>query len=256
MKGRGTIFLGGPAAGEGGHRRGGERGGAGRAPTCTRASAAWPTTSRRTTSTPSRWARDIVGGLTARKEAALGRARSRRTRATTRARSGGIVPGEHPQGLRRARGDRAHRGRQPVPGVQGPLRTHPRHRLRAHHGLPGGDPRQQRRAVLGERAQGHALHRDVLPAARSPSCSCRTSPASSWARSTSRRASPRTGPRWSTRWPTPQVPKFTVIIGRQLRGRELRHVRPRLPAAPALDVAERAHLGDGRASRRRPCWPR
>ena len=33
---------------------------------------------------------------------------------------------------------------------------------------------------------------------------------------------------------------------RQLRGRQLRHVRPRLLAATALDVAERAHFRDGR----------
>ena len=31
-------------------------------------------------------------------------------------------------------------------------------------GMPGGHPRQQRRALLGERAQGHPLHRAVLPA--------------------------------------------------------------------------------------------
>ena len=31
-------------------------------------------------------------------------------------------------------------------------------------GYPVGHPRQQRRALLGERAQGHALHLDVLPA--------------------------------------------------------------------------------------------
>ena len=33
---------------------------------------------------------------------------------------------------------------------------------------------------------------------------------------------------------------------RLLRRRQLRHVRPRLRPAPALDVAQRAHLGDGR----------
>ena len=37
---------------------------------------------------------------------------------------------------------------------------------------------------------------------------------------------------------------------RLVRRRELRHVRPRLLAAPALDVAERAHLGDGRRAGR------
>ena len=42
------------------------------------------------------------------------------------------------------------------------------------------------------------------------------------------------------------VPKFTVIIGGSFRRRQLRHVRARLFAALPLDVAERAHLGDGR----------
>ena len=38
------------------------------------------------------------------------------------------------------------------------------------------------------------------------------------------------------------VPEVHRGHRRQLRRRQLRHVRPRLPAAPALDVAERAHL--------------
>ncbi len=37
---------------------------------------------------------------------------------------------------------------------------------------------------------------------------------------------------------------------RQLRRRKLRHVRPRVRTAPALDVAQRAHLGDGRSASR------
>ena len=37
---------------------------------------------------------------------------------------------------------------------------------------------------------------------------------------------------------------------RLVRRRQLRHVRPRLRAAPALDVAQRAHLGDGRRAGR------
>ena len=42
------------------------------------------------------------------------------------------------------------------------------------------------------------------------------------------------------------VPKFTVDHRRLVRRRQLRHVRPRLRAAVPVDVAERAHLGDGR----------
>ena len=43
-----------------------------------------------------------------------------------------------------------------------------------------------------------------------------------------------------------RVPKFTRDHRRQLRRRQLRHVRPRLLAALPVDVAERAHLGHGR----------
>mgnify|MGYP003693536745 CR=1 FL=1 len=43
-----------------------------------------------------------------------------------------------------------------------------------------------------------------------------------------------------------EVPKFTVVIGGSFGAGQLRHVRPRVLAAAALDVAERAHLGDGR----------
>ena len=45
--------------------------------------------------------------------------------------------------------------------VQGPVRRHPGLRLRPHLGLSGGHPRQQRRAVLGERPEGRAFHRTV-----------------------------------------------------------------------------------------------
>ena len=65
-------------------------------------------------------------------------------------------------------------------------------------------------------------------------------------RSTSAAASPRTAPRWCTPWRTAVVPKLHGRHRRLVRRRQLRHVRPRLRAAAALDVAERAHLGHGR----------
>jgi len=42
-----------------------------------------------------------------------------------------------------------------------------------------------------------------------------------------------------------QVPNFTVIIRRQLRRRQLRHVRPRLRIRACVSVAQCAHFGDG-----------
>ncbi len=52
------------------------------------------------------------------------------------------------------------------------------------------------------------------------------------------------------------VPKFTVITGGSFGAGQLRDVRPRVRAAPALDVAERAHLGDGRRAGGLACSPR
>ena len=46
------------------------------------------------------------------------------------------------------------------------------------------------------------------------------------------------------------VPKFTVIIGGSYGAGQLRHVRPRVQSALPLDVAERAHFGDGRRAGR------
>ena len=63
-------------------------------------------------------------------------------------------------------------------------------------GLPGGDPGQQRHPLFGDGAEGRALHRAGLPAHASRCCSCRTSPASWWARRRRPAASPRTAPRW------------------------------------------------------------
>ena len=51
-------------------------------------------------------------------------------------------------------------------------------------GYPVGDPREQRRPLRGELAEGRALHRARVQATRAASSSCRTSPASWSARST------------------------------------------------------------------------
>ena len=202
VKGRGTIFLGGPplvkaATGEevtaeelGGadvhadQRRGGPPGAGRRARDRDRAR------HRRRADQP--------------QGAPLGRRRARgpaaRPRGDRRDHSQ-----ELPQGVRRARGDRAARRRQPLPGVQGALRRDARHRVRPHHGLPGRHPGQQRRAVLGERAQGDALHRDVQPAqdpARVPA-EHHGVHSGQGVRAQGHRQGRR---RWSTRWRTRRSP--------------------------------------------------
>ena len=204
VKGRGTIFLGGPPLVKAATGEEVTRGGAGR-----RGRAHADQRRGRPLATDDAHAleiaRDIVSPLhraqgvpvggAGRRGAGLRPQGDRRRRAPQRA-----------QGLRRARGDRARRGREPLPRVQGPLRNHAGHRVRAHHGVPGrasspttacSSPRARSRPRTSSRCARCAASR---------SSSCRTSPASSWARSTSRRASPRTGPRWCTRWPTPRCP--------------------------------------------------
>ena len=59
---------------------------------------------------------------------------------------------------------RAPRRRQRVPRVQAAVRRYADHRLRPHHGIRNRDPLQQRRAVLGKRAESHTLHRSLLQA--------------------------------------------------------------------------------------------
>ena len=86
-------------------------------------------------------------------------------------------------------------------------------RVRARPRPPGRDPRQQRRAVLRERAEGRALRRAVRPARGSRCCSCRTSRAS-WSAARPRpAASPATARRWSPPVSCARVPKLTVIVG-------------------------------------------
>ena len=96
----------------------------------------------------------------------------------------GLIPDDHRHADRPARGDRAHRRRLALRRVQGALRRDARLRLGADRGLSGRDPREQRRPLRRVVAEGRALHRALLQAARSRSSSCRTSPASWSARST------------------------------------------------------------------------
>ena len=151
----------------------------------------------------------------------------------------------HPQALRRARGDRAHRRRQRLRRVQGPLRHDAGDRLRAPLGLSGRHRRQQRRPLLGVGAEGRALHRALRAATHPARVPAEHHRLHGRAEVRGRRHRPgrrQDGDRGVLR-------AGAEVHGdhrRQLRRRQLRHVRPRVQPALPVDVAERAHLGDGR----------
>ena len=149
------------------------------------------------------------------------------------------------QAVRRARGHRAARRRLALRRVQGALRR--------RRSSPGSRACTASWSASSPTTACCSRSRRSRPRTSS-SCatcaasrwsSCRTSPASWSASSTSAAASPRTARRWCTPWPTRSC-RSSRYHRRLVRRRQLRHVRPRLRAAAALDVAERAHLGDGR----------
>ncbi len=182
------------AAGEGGDRRGGERGGLGRR------RRPQPAIRRhrllRDRRRPCHRHRAPHRRQPQPREAALSRAAS----AARAALSGGgdlrHRAGRPAHALRRPRRHRAHRRRLRARRVQGALRPDAGLRLRPHPRLSRRHPRQQRHPVQRERAQGRALHRAGEPAQHSAASSCRTSPASWSAANTRPEASPRTAPRW------------------------------------------------------------
>ena len=151
VRNQGTIFLGGPplvkaATGEVVTRRG-----PGRRRRARPHLRAWPTTTRRTTATRWRSCRRIVAGLNHVKQPRRRAARAASRRATIRPSCYGVVPADlrAPYDVREviARivdGSRVRR-------VQAALRHHAGLRLRAHLGLSGRHPRQQRHPVLRSR---------------------------------------------------------------------------------------------------------
>ena len=117
----------------------------------------------------------------------------------------------------------------------------------AHRGLSGRDPRQQRRPLRGVGAERRALHRARLQAedpARLPPehhrLHGRQGVRGRWDRT--RRREARHGGR---------LRGGAEVHGRHrrlVRRRQLRHVRARILAAPAVDVAEREDFGNGRGA--------
>ena len=157
----------------------------------------------------------------------------------------GIDSRRQPRRLRRARGDRASRRRVGVPRVQVALRHDAGVRLRAHRRPSDRHPREQRHPVQRERAQGRALHR-ALRAARH-AAALLAEHHRLHGRQGVREPRHRKGRRQAR--DRRRVRRGSEVHGRhrrQLRRGQLRDVRARVLAAPALDVAQRAHQRHGR----------
>ena len=140
-------------------------------------------------------------------------------------------------------------GRILVRRIQGALRRDARVRLRRHSRHAGRHPRQQRHSVLGERREGRAFHRALLPRGDSAGVPAEylrvhggTGGRGGRYRQGRRQARDRGGVRCGA--------EVHGHHRRQLRRGQLRHVRPRLRSASPVSVAERAHLGDGRRTGR------
>ena len=109
----------------------------------------------------------------------------------------------------------------------------------------GRHPRQQRHPVFGERAEGRAFHRAVLPAPHSAAVPAEHLRLHGRARLRGRRH--RQGRRQDGDGGRLRAGAEDHADRRRLvRRRQLRHVRARLRPALPVHLAERAHLGDGR----------
>ena len=140
-------------------------------------------------------ARRIVGHLNRPKQ--LGRGNPAAGRAAL---SGGRPlrhhPDRYPQAVRRARGDRPHRGRLRVRRVQAALRHDAGLRLCPYLRLSRRHHRQQRHPVLGIRPQGRPFRRAVLPARHPAGVPPEHHRLHGGAQIRSPAASPRTAPSW------------------------------------------------------------
>ena len=195
-EGTGHDLPGRPAAGEGGHRRGGdcvEELGGGDA--MHRASPAWPTISPTTTAT--RWRSPGIVGQPQPRAAAV--ALTGREPAVIRPRRAVRHHAEGHAAVRRREVIARIVDGSELPRVQRPLRHDARHRFRPPARLSGRHRRQQRHPVRRVRAEGRALHRAVQPARHPAGVPAEHHRLHGRQESTSRAASPRTAPRWSPR---------------------------------------------------------
>ena len=154
-------------------------------------------------------------------------------------------PAGHPQTLRRARDHRPPRRRLALRRVQAALRHDAGDRVRAPLRHAGRNRRQQRHPVLGVGPEGRAFHRVVRAARRAPPVPAEHPGLHGRAEVRERRD--REGRRQDgDRGCDRPGPEGHHADRRQLRGRQLRHVRPGLFAALSLDVAQCAHQRHGR----------
>jgi 3-methylcrotonyl-CoA carboxylase beta subunit len=201
-----------PAAGEGGHGRGGQRRGPRR---CRRAQP--PVRRHRPLRQNDAHALGIAAPPDRRQpQPAASDPHAgwlRRARRCSRPRTCTASSRRHPQAIRRARSHRPHRRRFASStssrrstarrwSVASPISSAMPVGIIANNGI-----------LFSESALKGAHFIELCCQRGIPWCSCRTSPASWSAASTRTAASPRTAPSWSRPWPRPQVPKFTVIIG-------------------------------------------
>ena len=244
VRNQGTIFLGGPPSGEGGDRARRSRPRSWAAPTChSRTSGV---TDHYATSDAHALA--IVRRIVAQPQPAQDRAGRRAAaarRSTTRPRSTASVPSNFRRPTTCARSSRASSTASELDEFKAALRHHPGHRLCPDLRLSGRHRRQQRHPVLGVRAQGGAFHRALLPARDSaglPAEHLRLHGRQEVRGGRHRQGRRQDGDRGGHR----QGAQVHGDHRRQLRRRQLRHVRAGLFAALAVDVAQCAHLGDGR----------
>ena len=153
--------------------------------------------------------------------------------------------GRHTQALRRARNHRPSRRRLAFRRIQGALRNHAGHRFFAALRLSGRHRRQQRHPVRRIGAEGRALHRIVRPARHSAAVPAEHHRLHGRAQIRERRHRQgwrEDGHRGGDR----AGAQDHGADRRQLRRGQLRYVRTCLQSALSLDVAECADFGDGR----------
>ena len=163
----------------------------------------------------------------------------------------GHRPGRPARAVRPPRGDRPGRRRLTVRRVQAHLRHEPRHGLGVHPRLPGGRARQRPgRALHGGGEEGDRVHH-----AREPDRHAARVPAEHdglHGRPRLRAGRDHQGRREDDqRRHQLDGPAPHGDHGRELRGGQLRHVRPRVRAAVPLRLAELEDGGDGSAAARR-----